>query len=121
MTGVFEVGRGCDFVAPLLAVSPRLSLPKMNVLPVISANWIQANVFASFDLLYIITACPFEIGAMKGLTARQQEILDLKVNYNREIDRVHSHVPKYLRPSTRFIYDRQSNNFDIDVQPIDLF
>jgi len=97
VTGVFEVGRGCDFVAPLLAVSPRLSLPKMNVLPVTCSNWIQANVFASFDLLYIITACPFEIGAMKGLTARQQEILDL----------IRDQITQFGRPPTRAEIARQ--------------
>ena len=97
VTGVFEVGRGCDFVAPLLAVSPRLSLPKMNVLPVTCSNWIQANVFASFGLLYIITACPVEIGAMKGLTARQQEILDL----------IRDQITQFGRPPTRAEIARQ--------------
>lgn len=54
-------------------------------------NWIQANVFARFDLLYIITACQFEIGAMKGLTARQQEILDL----------IRDQIAQFGRPPTR--------------------
>lgn len=54
-------------------------------------NWIQAKVFARFDLLYIITACQFEIGAMKGLTARQQEILDL----------IRDQIAQFGRPPTR--------------------
>ncbi|VWX36138.1 LexA repressor [Limnobacter sp. 130] len=60
-------------------------------------KWIQANVLASFDLLYIITACQFEIGAMKGLTARQQEILDL----------IRDQIAQFGRPPTRAEIARQ--------------
>jgi len=69
----------------------------MNVLPAPVPNWIQANVFASFELLYIITACQLEIGAMKGLTARQQEILDL----------IRDQISQFGRPPTRAEIARQ--------------
>ena len=94
---VFEVGRGCDFVAPLLAVSPEAVSPEDVCNTRDMPNWIQANVFARFDLLYIITACQFEIAAMKGLTARQQEILDL----------IRDQIAQFGRPPTRAEIARQ--------------
>jgi len=95
--GDCEVGRGCDFVAPLLAVSPEAVSPEDVSNTCDLSNWIQANVFARFDLLYIITACQFEIAAMKGLTARQQEILDL----------IRDQIAQFGRPPTRAEIARQ--------------
>lgn len=54
---IFEVSRGCDFVAPLVAVSPEAVSPEDVSNTCVKTNWIQANVFARIDLLYIITAC----------------------------------------------------------------
>lgn len=40
-TGFFEVGRGCDFVAPLLAVSPKAVSPEDIGTTCEAPNWIQ--------------------------------------------------------------------------------
>ena len=92
-----EAGRGCDLCRPACGHVSQTVSPEDVCITRLAPNRIQTNKFASFYLLYIITAYQFEIGAMKGLTARQQEILDL----------IRDQIAQFGRPPTRAEIARQ--------------